>query len=678
MIRPYNFLFFFTSLLIVINFSNPKTSFNQTELNPRKDSINLWVEQSKDLSLTLKEKEAYLTKAYQQTEEIKNDSVKLNHLVRIVHSANLSINSNLFVKFNKKANTLAVKLKDTLKIASSHYSYGARYYKLNKLDSSYYHFNKARKYNEYLKNTKNLADIIYYMAMIQWDVKNYTGSEILIFQALKKYKKVKENVGIRISYNLLALTYGKLQEYDKSLAYHSKALEIIKFLKNKKDYENTSLNNIANVYRNKGEFNTAIDYYTKILKTTKFKKEDPDHYARVLDNLTYAKFLKGDTLHAIKNYKTALAIRDSMGNISGIVTSKLNLANYYAYALDTVKATKHAKDVSILATKIDDNSGYLKSLKLLSTLDKKNSNLYLNTYLNVNDSLQIEERKIRNKFTRIRFETDEYIEETEKLSQQRIIIFTIGLTLSLLFASLYYIKRQRSKNKELLFESEQQKANEEIYALMLRKQSLLQEGRIKERNRMAEDLHDGIIGRIFGTRLLFGSLELKGPEEDETKFDDLITELQEIEKEVRSISHELSASTSAANQNFISIVSSLVEKYAEIGDFNHKIISNKTTNWLKIQEVIKINIYRIIQEALQNCCKYAYASNVTITFKDASNDLEVIIKDDGKGFDLTTNKKGIGLKNIKSRVSKLNGNCNFESEKDKGTIITIKIPKKFN
>jgi two-component system NarL family sensor kinase len=93
-------------------------------------------------------------------------------------------------------------------------------------------------------------------------------------------------------------------------------------------------------------------------------------------------------------------------------------------------------------------------------------------------------------------------------------------------------------------------------------------------------------------------------------------------------------------------------------------ISNKT----------KIHIYRILQESLQNIYKHANASHVEISFSLKNNVICIIIKDDGSGFDVNKSRKGIGIKNITSRVKVIQGELKIESQKNAGTSIIITIP----
>src|SRR5690606_31530685 len=98
-------------------------------------------------------------------------------------------------------------------------------------------------------------------------------------------------------------------------------------------------------------------------------------------------------------------------------------------------------------------------------------------------------------------------------------------------------------------------------------------------------------------------------------------------------------------------------------------------NWDLINNTIKINLYRILQEALHNIEKYAEAKNVAIIMKHTdSNQIKVSISDDGNGFDVRQKSNGIGINNMKIRMQELNGTFEIESEISKGTKIDLIIP----
>ena len=466
----------------------------------------------------------------------------------------------------------------------------------------------------------------------------------------------------------------ELEEFDRAGFYHNEALGYLSRVKDERLYRQGSLNNLGLIYRKQKNYDKAIEYFNEALNIVDLKKRSISLYSILIDNIAYTKFLRGDSLSVENELLISHKIRDSVQDMSGLGISKRHLSELKVSQKDTLAANIYAQDALNLANHVDNNRDKLASLLLLSKVDEKNSKKYLKEYVHLNDSLQIADRKTRNKFTRIKFETDEYIEETEKLSQQNIFI-VVGSILSILIILFAYLMRvQRSKNKELLFEKEQQKANEEIFSLMIKQQSKLEEGRLKERHRISEDLHDGVLGKIFGTRLGLGFLEIKGNKETVEKQKFYIEELQNIEKEIRTISHELKNEILSSKEDFSKIIEDLIEKKCTLSGLNYEYNCDNNIYWDNITDTIKINFYRILQEAIQNIIKYANASNVEIWIKHTNEHLELIIKDNGIGFNVHETRKGIGLKNMESRTEKLNGSLEINSLKNIGTTIYIICP----
>jgi signal transduction histidine kinase len=672
----YNRLFqlFFLGLIVsAVTSCNPANQNSAAKL-VEVDSVAIWIQNAKNETIDLEARKQGLYKAYQQNKFQKNDSVKNSNLSKLAYEGYQLKDSVFFLNTNRETQKLSIKLSDTLGIAYAHWNYGMYYLEKELNERSYYHYYEAYKHFQVIKHEFFAGKMLYNMAIIQKDVKDYTGSEVLTFQAISIFKKLKKHDDLYRCYNLLGTVFKYMQDFDKAILYHTEALENLENVEQKGTFKESSLNNLGLVYQNKGDYKNAIAYFNKALEKSDLIIQDINLYARLIDNIAYTKFLSGDTVNVLQDYHKSLCIRDSLGYISGVITSKLHLAEFYAKYEVLDKAVLNAEAAHILAKEVNNNRDVLASLLLLSKLDSKNAPYYFKNYATLNDSLQIEERKIRDKFTRIRFETDEYIEKTEMLSAQKMKI-SVGSFIALLILSLlYFLKVQRTKNKELLFEKEQQKSNEEIYSLMLKQQSTLEEGRLKERQRISEDLHDGVLGKIFGTRLALGFLKIKGDNETVAKHKLYVDELQNIEKEIRTISHELKNEILSSQTDFIKIVENLLETQSKISNFKYKIINNKAA-WDSIGNKIKINFYRIIQEAIQNINKYSKAKNVKIAFDLIDGSVYLYIIDDGVGFNANSKSAaGIGLKNMRSRVSKLNGNFNIKFFKDKGTTISIFVP----
>lgn len=667
-----NFKLFFLIILASIFTGCQKPNKDAKTHSNKTDSISIWIEQSKNKAIYSENRKLALHKAYKQNNSQKIDSIKNGNMLKIALEA-FNLNDTIFFKkVNSEAQKFSIKIRDTFGIADTHWNFGEYFSGREIIDSGYYHYSQAYKNFKAINHQFFAGRMLYSMAIIQQDIKDYSGSEILTFQAISIFEKLQKEDYLYLCYNLLGTNFKQIEEYDKAILYHKKALDHLEKSLNKELYMGASLNNLGLVYQKQGKYKTAIEHFDEALKNESLKKNNINLYARLIDNRAYTKFLSGDTTNVLRDYNNALHIRESLNYKAGLITSMSHLAEFYAANSDTMKAILNAKKINKLAIEVNGNRNILASLLLLSKLDKKNAVNYFNDYAILNDSLQTQERKIRNKFTRIRFETDAYILENENLLTQRMMIYAGSIILVIILLLLSFIGMQRAKNKELVFEKEQQKANEEIYSLMLKQQSILEEGRLKERQRISEDLHDGVLGKIFGTRLALGFLNIKGDDATITKHKFYVDDLQNIEKEIRKISHELIDDILSSQTDFIKIVENLLGTQSEIGLFKFEIINNHV-GWDKIDDSIKINFYRIIQEAVQNINKYSKAKHVKIEFNFIKDLIFLYIIDDGVGFDIKLKSKGIGLKNMKSRVHKLNGTFDIKSYFDKGTSISISI-----
>lgn len=630
------------------------------------DSIQNWINFSKNNNLHINERKNYLYKAYNSLKTDKNYSKSLSNIAYRFYRLNDTVE---FLKFNKIAHKHALKTRDTFAIADTHWSYADFYNDTQAFQKSYPHYDEAYKHFKLLNKEYEMARMLYAMAFIKGRYKDYTGSEILTFEAIKIFKKLKKNKWLYTAYNHLGSIFQDINEHDKAIDYFKKSILYHKKIEGEKIYYITN-NNVAISYTEKGNYKQALESFNLELKNKLTRK----HYALVLTNRAHCKTLMKDTLNVKNDLLTALHIGDSIKDKTGIIFTKLYLSEYYKYRQDTVIAYNISKEANLLAKKLKNGDFYLKSLKQLANLDPKNSKKYLDRYIEFNDSLIIAERRTQNKFTRIEFETDEYIAETKRLNQQRIWILVTSIGGILILSLLYFLRVQKVRNEKLRLEAEQQKANEEVYILTLQQQAKLEEERVNERNRISAELHDGILGKLFGTRVNLGFLAMGMQAETQEKHQTFLDELQDIEKEIRDVSHKLSDNFDSSNINFTNILEQLLKDKSNIGNFQYQFNVDKNIVWKDINEVTKANLYRIIQEALQNIIKHANAKNVILDASITQKELIISLQDDGIGFNTNKKKKGIGLKNMKARVEKIGSQLELHSTENKGTTLVIKTP----
>ena len=394
----------------------------------------------------------------------------------------------------------------------------------------------------------------------------------------------------------------------------------------------------------------------------------------LLDNLGYSRFKLNESNGLPGLFYESLKLRDSLQLTTGVIISKIHLSEYLATKNDIVKAAQFSNEAIVTARKSKNARNVLLALRQLAVIEPVKAAVYNKEYIQINDSLQKADRNIADKFSRIEYETDEIKQEnTDLTTQNRNLVYIFGSIL-ILGMFLYIIKAQKAKNRELLYKQEQQKVNEEIYNLMISQQSNVELIRVNEKKRVAQELHDGVLGRMFGVRMNLDSLNKIHDESASIQRNSYLAELKNIEQDIREISHDLNREKSELINNFVAIVDNLFEEQKKT--FATKLVSTIDSNikWETVSNAVKINLYRIVQESLQNINKYANAENVKIEFKKETDHLFLQITDDGIGFNVNRGKKGIGLQNMLSRINECKGTFEIKSKIGEGTIITVTVP----
>jgi len=567
---------------------------------------------------------------------------------------------------------------DSILIAKQYYRIGDLYEKSLLCDSAYFYFQKAEKIFRKKNYKYETALTLYGIAVCQTYDKDYTGSESTSIEAITLLENLDKNNDVEkykgFIYNNLGIVFNELGLYKESLKYHNRALILKRNLKgNFQRSIGLSENNIAFVYKNLGQYDLAINRYQKILENKELIKNYPDVYVLALGNYANTLYLSKRYEKLPELYLKALRISDSINNTYNAIIIHQHLAEYY----NNINYKDSAKYYAYKAKTISEeynNDDLLKSLLLISEIETEDVAIdYLKEYIALSDSLQKRERLKRDKFARIRFETNKIEEENMRITKERMWLLIISIVVILASFLLYIVITQRNKNKELEFVQEQQKTNEEIYNLMLSQNEGIEEARDLEKKRISQELHDGVLGRLFGTRLSLDSLNMSNSVEAINTRGQYIIELKTIEDDIRKVSHELNTSF-VSGSGFINIIKTLVETQTIAYNLNYQLDHDDAITWDIVTNKKKIHIYRIIQETLHNIYKHAAATQVNISFKLNNNVICLNIEDDGSGFNVNKTKSGIGLKNMNSRIKQINGIINIISRKSIGTKVIIEIP----
>jgi two-component system, NarL family, sensor kinase len=380
------------------------------------------------------------------------------------------------------------------------------------------------------------------------------------------------------------------------------------------------------------KYDSINSYHEEIIKV---RKQINDPYFLVSDMCEFAMFYC-----SIKNFEKAFNYINQANEI--IETKHLRQKKpmvYHAYAI------------------------YYRDIK-----DFEKANVYLEKNLGISDSLYKETSSSELAFMQAKYEKSEQerIIVRQQLSLKNKNFLIIGSLLLLALSSL--IGRFAYKNIRRRKENELQR---KLWDEQLKSAQAVIDAEEKERTRIAADLHDGI-----GQLLSAAKMNLHVFEDKIGKTDSILTKaidlVNESAKEIRSISHNimpnalLKAGLATAIKDFIEKLDQCkLQIHLNAIGLNEKLNSN-----------IEIMVYRIVQESVHNVIKHADANRLDISLVNENNTFEIMIEDNGKGFESNKIAKldGIGLKNIKARVEFLKGKLEIDSKVNNGTVISISIP----
>lgn len=640
------------------------------------EKLEFYFNEAYNTNLSNQKREKYVDSALKIVEKQNDkDTLKTKNYFKVANRYFMLLEYEKYKQVTKKILSISLLNQDTLSLAKAEYYLGDYYFALSKNDSAYYYFLSAEKKYKTTKDKSNLANTILHKAYILLYEKDFLGSETETIRVLNLATKLNDNSLIYECYVNLGSSLLGLGNYNKALEYHQKALKQIEYVEDPNYHsilKAQTYNNIGFVYLSTSDFAEAIKNFSQGLKIDNIKNQHLVLYAALLDNYAYSNF-KNKTSYNETDFIESLKIRDSINDIAGKINSRIHLVEYYLSKKDTLKAIQLNDEANRLAKESHYNKEVLTTLDFYTKLKPKEGLKYAKEYIKLNDSLQQQERLTRNKLARIEFETDEIIVEKEAISNQIKVILISSLLIFSFGILFYIILFQRSKHKELLFNQEQQKANEEIYKLMLDKQDEIDEVKKKEKLRISQELHDSIMNKLAGTRLNLFILSKKRDDETIQKCLEHINGIQNIEKEIRTIAHELHNESFLTKGSFRSLLEQLLQNQKETYQTECECSIDEEETFETISAQVKMNVYRIIQEILNNINKHANASKISVSLYIKEGFLYLHIADNGIGFKVSKLKSGIGLKNMDSRAEAINGKLTIKSEKNKGTSVRLKV-----
>jgi signal transduction histidine kinase len=472
---------------------------------------------------------------------------------------------------------------------------------------------------------------------------------------LSYYTKNKDDRNIANIYYELHRAYNERGESERATLALHKSISINIKLKDTTLLTKFSLDQVKN-YISLGELDSALITSAKVVNITSITKDKPS-MSKALYYLGYINAIRKDFIKAEKYLLNSLSMTKPLPYDEARKNTYKALVNMYA-------RQEKFKDAYIFSTKYNSLN---------------------DSILNNNRQRAIDDLSIRHqaeeKEKNIRFLEIENKSVLQKILLTRSALYFVAAGFFALLLALYYIIRfysQKIKNETIIntqqHEIDSQKIRELEDRIKISSMQSMIVGQEKERERIAIDLHDSLGGLLSAVKLQFDNVKTKlNGAINQDQYHKATDLLDTAVEEVRNISRNLQPG-SLKDLGLVPAINDLInrfdhEHYPEIY-FQHYNLDDK------LEEMTALNIYRIVQELLNNSVKHAAAKEILIQITREDEEIIIEFEDDGKGIEIvnTNKRKGMGLDNINSRVNYLKGTITVNSQPQEGVSYLIRIP----
>ena len=198
----------------------------------------------------------------------------------------------------------------------------------------------------------------------------------------------------------------------------------------------------------------------------------------------------------------------------------------------------------------------------------------------------------------------------------------------------------------------------------------------EERSHLARELHDDLAQRLAVFAIDVGKLEQQligqsAPVQEE---------LHEMKKDIVKISQDIHSLSRQLHPSILDDLGLVKAVESECTNFSKRegidIVFNHENISTVIPNDVSLSLYRIIQEGLRNISKHACANHISVSLRGVDHYVLLSVQDDGIGFDSAEvkGKPGLGLSSIRERVRLIHGELSIQSQPEKGTLITVRVP----
>ena len=535
------------------------------------------------------------------------------------------------------------------------------------------------------KEDTNKVKLLYNLSF-SYTAGSYADTALVYAQrAFDLAERLNYEPGIFWSEITLGESFARLGNYTLSLDYNLKALALAKKLDHplKLCYGNGGL---AACYLYMGDYRASLKYEREVIRIMEQSKMNDMYWMWIQMSKAYHSMGQPDSALLFAK----MAHKEIKGNSSAYIKSVMTpvLANAYAGKNNYDSALLYYRRGISLAVQtntqvhlIDNYYGIAEVYKVKRNLDS--ALWYLKKILNekviktypaglLNAAMMISEI----------YESKNMTDSTLKYLKTAIVIKDSLFSRQKTIAVQNLIYKEQEKQKELEAFKAQYRNQLKMYALiaglvvlMIAMGVFLRNRRQKQlqrvRNSIAEDLHDDIGSTLSSISIMSELAKIKSPEAST-----LLSSIGESTILMQENMSDIVWAIKAENDRLENVLQRMYQFASEILEAKNISVdfrSDENLSASKLTMKQRKSLYLFFKEAINNAAKHSDAKNVMVNIFQKGSDIEMTIKDDGKGFDATQPSYGNGMTTLRKRVEDLRGHFNIQSQKNEGTVLTLKF-----
>jgi two-component system, NarL family, sensor kinase len=526
-----------------------------------------------------------------------------------------------------------------------------------------------------------LAGALNNIGLIHWNLGDHEKAVEYYVRSAELFEQLGNKTGLAHTYNNIGLLLSEDGNHDEALRYSRKALGIRQELGDRHGMAAT-YTNLGLIFEDTGELDSMI-HYTLLSIPIKEELNDAFGLAKSLHNLGFCyQTMKRYDL-AEEYFRKSLEVSSGLSNERGMASTLMHLASVVRLngrpkeaipLLDSAEELCERDRDPKLLWKIYEQKAF--AHEKLRQFEEATVFYYLrntikDSILTVEKAEAVDELETKYRTAvkdRTIQEQERQVAEASLLAQRRntyILVLLSALVIFILagFGYLQYSRRRADRERNSAIISERERGTMAVITATE-----------NERRRIAKDLHDGVVQSLTGLKLRFQNLmhTSEVPAELASGLDETTELINSSIDELRNISHRMMP-RALSEMGLVPALNDLLEKTFHASGI-HCAFDEMGVDSARFDDTVEVNIYRIVQELMNNIVKHADATNISVQLLKNPAHLILVVEDDGKGFDPSAAQGGIGIINIRSRVQALRGEVSFEPGPKQGTVVTVRVP----